>query len=459
MRESSLHARMLLCAACVLLSSGRIAYGQTNVEANAGLQFNFSSPGARSLALGGAFVGLADDATAAYTNPAGLTQLSKPEISAEGRRTRYTTQFTDSGHDLGTISKNGQDTVQGIVTGTSKDTVNDLSFASFVYPGRRWAVAVYRQELANFATSFTSHGAFFGTDSPNPAAATLSRLLPIKARLSLRIIDLGASGALRITDALSIGLGVSDFQFSLASQTDRFDVVGFDGPPDFSKRLNFQTLTGSDHATGFNAGLLWKPSPKWSAGAYFRLGPKLTFTGSSFAVDASGAVTTDLKEKPGTFHVPDMYGAGIAFRPAEALTITADYDLIRYSQLTQHTVDTVNPMPDAIDQAAVKKLGVDDANEFHLGIEYVLTRLKYPLALRVGGWWDPDHRIRFKGTADPAKDANEGAPDFLTFRPGKDEAHVSGGLGLVIGEHFQLDAAYDYSKFISIASLSGVVRF
>jgi hypothetical protein len=45
------------------------------------------------------------------------------------------------------------------------------------------------------------------------------------------------------------------------------------------------------------------------------------------------------------------------------------------------------------------------------------------------------------------------------IRPGKDEAHVSGGFGVVLGERFQIDAAYDYSKLVSIGSLSGVVRF
>ena len=36
------------------------------------LQLSFSDPGARSAGLGGAFVALADDATAAFANPAGL---------------------------------------------------------------------------------------------------------------------------------------------------------------------------------------------------------------------------------------------------------------------------------------------------------------------------------------------------------------------------------------------------
>ena len=46
---------------------------QTSDEINGGIQFDFSLPGARSLGMGGAFVALADDATAGYSNPAGLT--------------------------------------------------------------------------------------------------------------------------------------------------------------------------------------------------------------------------------------------------------------------------------------------------------------------------------------------------------------------------------------------------
>lgn len=36
----------------------------TDIEALSGPQFNFGNPGARSLGMGGAFIGLADDASA-----------------------------------------------------------------------------------------------------------------------------------------------------------------------------------------------------------------------------------------------------------------------------------------------------------------------------------------------------------------------------------------------------------
>ncbi|MGB5658326.1 MAG: UPF0164 family protein [Thermoanaerobaculia bacterium] len=48
--------------------------------------FSLANPGARSPGLGGAFTALADDATAALANPAGLDQLAEPEVSVEGRQ-------------------------------------------------------------------------------------------------------------------------------------------------------------------------------------------------------------------------------------------------------------------------------------------------------------------------------------------------------------------------------------
>src|SRR5437899_12914531 len=69
----------------------------TDIESLAGLQFNFGNPGARALGMGGAFIGLADDASAAEANPAGLTILRKPEVTLEGRNYAEQQVFTISG--------------------------------------------------------------------------------------------------------------------------------------------------------------------------------------------------------------------------------------------------------------------------------------------------------------------------------------------------------------------------
>ena len=140
-----------MCAV-LLLAAGRPGFAQSNIEANAGIQFGFSNPGARSWAMGGAFIGLADDATAALANPAGLTQLAAPEISVEGRLAEFTTvlPFESTAAVGGTV-----------VSRDFTSTAGGPSYLSFVYAGRQpWSVAVYRAELVNFEADGFSNGPF-----------------------------------------------------------------------------------------------------------------------------------------------------------------------------------------------------------------------------------------------------------------------------------------------------------
>lgn len=81
-RPSSVALVLLAVALLAPISTS----GQEPPQPVVNLQFNFSDPGARSLGFGGAFIGLADDATAAFANPAGLVQLGKPEVSIEVRQ-------------------------------------------------------------------------------------------------------------------------------------------------------------------------------------------------------------------------------------------------------------------------------------------------------------------------------------------------------------------------------------
>jgi long-subunit fatty acid transport protein len=76
--------------------------------------FSFSNPGARSLGFAGAFAALADDATAAYANPAGLVQLTRPEVSFEARLWNRSPSFIAGGRAEGEPTGQGIDTRQGI---------------------------------------------------------------------------------------------------------------------------------------------------------------------------------------------------------------------------------------------------------------------------------------------------------------------------------------------------------
>ena len=92
-----MHGRLaaLLAIGQVLCLSHAVA--QSNEELNGTVRFNFPHAGRAELAMGRAFTGLADDATAAYANPAGLLWLSRPEVSIEGRRSEFTTEYFSGG--------------------------------------------------------------------------------------------------------------------------------------------------------------------------------------------------------------------------------------------------------------------------------------------------------------------------------------------------------------------------
>ena len=146
MEMKRLVAPILFCT--ILLGAGP-SYAQGGPET---LQFSFSNPGARSIGLGGAFVALADDATAIYSNPGGLVQLARPEISIDGRFWSYATPFTEGGQVLG-------DT-RDLRSGVSRDAIPGISFLSFVYPKDDWSFAVYRHQSASFESRTETQGFF-----------------------------------------------------------------------------------------------------------------------------------------------------------------------------------------------------------------------------------------------------------------------------------------------------------
>jgi len=176
------------------------AFGQQIVTP----EFSFSNPGARSMGLAGAFVALADDATAAYANPAGLVQLVEPEVSLEGRVWSYSTPFIVGGRADGVPTGIGLDTIPGLVEGESTADYSGLSFVSFVYPLSRWSLAFYAHRMAKFESSSSTQGlfadgsTFVGTDrwSDTPGSS------------SLEIITFGFSAGYRVIDSLSLGFGL-----------------------------------------------------------------------------------------------------------------------------------------------------------------------------------------------------------------------------------------------------------
>jgi hypothetical protein len=92
---------------------------------------------------------------------------------------------------------------------------------------------------------------------------------------------------------------------------------------------------------------------------------------------------------------------------------------------------------------------IDDANELHLGAEYVFLGSTPIIAMRLGVWREPDHQMRTT-TNDPFVRA--------LLPRGKDQMHYAAGLGVAM-QRFQIDLAADFSDRVNTVSLSAIYTF
>ena len=408
------------------------------------LQFNFSDPGARSMGFGGAFVALADDATAAFANPAGLVQLAKPEFSIEGRRWAYSTPYTEGGRVEGAPSGHGLDSTVGLRSATSDDDLVGLSFLSYVYPGENWSVAFYRHELANFEFTSETQGLFVGgTD------CCQTRLFDQRAATDLELVSYGLSAAFRTGDTLSLGLGVIYYDASLNSTATVFgvddDTVGSVFAPNSylpERVLLSQVNTLDDSDWALTGGFLWRPGENWSLGGVYRRGAELDFGG-----EITAGPLLDIGVPPGTvlgsatgvpLALPDLYGLGFSYRSSDGrLTVSFQWDRVEYSDIADSL------------ELEVDGETIDNVEELHLGAEYVLLGSTPVMAVRVGTWFEPDHQTRAT-TDDPFTRA--------LLPGGDDDLHYAAGFGIAT-QSLQVDLGVDFADRVDTVSLSAIYSF
>jgi long-subunit fatty acid transport protein len=417
-------------------------------ETPSSFEFSFSNPGARSLGLGGAFAALADDATAAFANPAGLVQLVSLEVSVDLRQWRYSTPYIEGGRYEGEPTGIGLDTTDGLRTAVSEEQLTGLSFVSFVYPRGKWSFAVYRHQLANFRAQTDTQGLFHtgGTGT----------------ELFRNIVSYGLAGAYRVSDRFSVGLGAVYFDGRLDAPFewvffDDFTAEGFFGPNSYlpERQLANGDMAFDDSDWGLNAGLLWKFAQQWSLGVFYRQGPEFTLvydlrTGLGIQLlDPSIPPDETFLVIATPMQFPDVYGFGIAYRSNDGkFAVGFEWDRVEYSSIFgSFDPVVIETLDDDLDLGV--ELAADDGDELRLGVEYAFIDLKPVLAIRAGVWRDPDHRFR-SISSDPEHQA--------LFQPGEDEFHVAVGLGLAF-KTFQIDLAADFSDLVDTFSLSAIYSF
>jgi hypothetical protein len=396
--------------------------------------FSFSNPGARSLGFGGAFAALADDATAAYANPAGLVQLAGPEVSLETRQWNRSPSFLAGGRFDGEPTGMGLDTREDIFFDRGHGQEVGPSFASVVIPKGRWSFALYGHQLARFEISTESQGFFFEVHPDEFVIPPGPRSWGSREAVDLEVVTAGLAAAWRMNDQLSFGLGIVFSDTSLETRAESFL------PDDDSEQSQFGemsflperrvfgdrlSINGTDVTV--NAGVLGRISEQLSAGLFYRQGAKgegtLGFELGPAPLFPGAPPFTGTHEGGAVFQVPSVAGGGLAWRSGGGrVTLAAEADHVGYEGLLQ------------LDDAA--SIAYQDAWEYHAGAEYVLLRTTPILAFRAGYWIEQ----------------NQG--DFGTT----DLTHLSAGIGIA-ARSFQIDLAADFSEDVDTTSLSFIYTF
>jgi len=410
--------RRRLCITLVAtgLTIGR-AYCLTDEEVFRDFQFNTINPGARSLALGGAFISLADDATAAQANPSGLSYLLKQEYFVELR-----------GTDNGQTQENLQDSnfpagaQISVLTGSSLDDARNMTFASAVFPIKKLTLGISRQlALNNQATTLNSFSLVIGSGTPEES------IIQASGGLDVTQTNYNASLGFRVNDKLAFGASVVFGQLSVDTETSSyiFDPSGnLTGSPVLEPTLDLKTTIHDDDTDiGYSIGSLFRPSANFSFGAVFRKAPKFSVEEeiAPGGQDYFGVEAVLGQSFTNEFNVPDSYGIGASWQPYQFLTLSMDIERIEYSDLVDGFVAGVNPLTefDAVFTA-------DDGTDYRIGGEYIFQlQNAMILAARAGVFTQADSTIYALST---------GTGVFATPAsfPSKDR-EIRGALGLGVG--------------------------
>jgi long-chain fatty acid transport protein len=432
-RPDRLRKAAIFALAVCLLSPASAVFAQTNERLYENLSFRFTTPGARAAAMGKTFIGLADDATAAVSNPAGLSNLLEQEFSFEFSGTELRHQRTG---ELGV----------GDVE-TFGSFVFTPTFFSYVLPIHRGTVSFFRNSVQNFSEKFQ-----FG---PREVATRGQPEDGAFGQILVNAESYGVGGAFVVNRWLSVGgsVGVMSLDFASESRS---------GTP-LNQRNGTNTIYSGVKWSGA-AGVLMKPTRRVAVGANFIQGATFTMKTRLFGrflwtvLDPEGTIVLSGEERPIDYVIPDRFSVGGSWRVTDGLTVLADLARVLYSQRITSNFLVV----DFIDPAAglsPANFSIRNVTELHAGTEYRLYNKPLTMAFRAGVFTDPDHPLRFvRGGNNPDHPADK----LLDFRfntlVAKTNVGVTAGWGILVKNRVQVDLAATHSPEATEVIASIVLR-
>ncbi|WP_419661110.1 uncharacterized protein Dvar_15300 [Desulfosarcina variabilis str. Montpellier] len=355
--------------------------------------------GARAMGMGGAFIGVADDATAASWNPGGIIQLEKPELSIVA--------------DFNTRKEEFSSGSQPRINNTGEVDDLELNYFSVTYPfhfHRNMVVSVNYQRLYDFKRNFShlydysSAGLDLEQNKHFSQDGTLGAL--------------GLAGAVQITPKISLGATFNIWTDELGWENgwgENYSEhgVGTQGGVPVTIDTRIEDQYSNFRGINANFGLLWYVNAYLTIGAVV----KTPFTAEikhEFSYEQTqtyGAPVDDTSTTHQQFKedveldMPLSYGIGLAWRFSDAFSMDLDVYRTNWSEYTL-TDDQGNEFS-PIDGRSKSQSNVEDTTQLRIGAEYlyIMQDKNMVIPVRAGLFYDPE--------------PSEGAPeDFYGFSVG-----------------------------------------
>ncbi|MBI5664009.1 MAG: outer membrane protein transport protein [Nitrospirae bacterium] len=401
------------------------------------LDFDMSSTsnpvgsGARATGMGGAFIGVADDATAASWNPAGLVQLEKPEVSAVYAHFQRIQKYDSSLHPE--------------IAGEDSVDTDSLNYASAAYPfvlfNRNMIVSLNYQRLYELDKTIKGKVLIPIEDSDPDLETDAS--LKYERTVDGHLYAIAPAMAIQVAPGLYLGAtlniwdniaGRNGWENKKKFTTTTNINMSVEEPDVFSFNMRTHDVS-TQHITqdvsfqgiNQNVGFLWEITDSLTLGGVYKtpfdadLNIKVketninecTSTSTTTMFDVSESETVDCstpqESKPGerldhTLRMPSAYGIGLSYRYSDRFTVALDVYRTEWSRfmIIDEEENEINPLTgDCINvsneedfiNCPLEKRSNDrlkDTTQVRMGTEYLFIRNKYVIPVRFGVFYDPE---------------------------------------------------------------------
>ncbi len=285
--------------------------GLTGTAWAAGFQIQEQNATNLGLAYSGTAV-LAEDASTAFYNPAGLNHIEEKELSLSGVLIQSTAELTPSyaTNSLGGSIGLAKTDPGGLIT------VPGLYYAARINSNLMFGLAV--------AAPFGLKTAYDGTSS--------ARYLATES--SLKVIDISPSLSYQIGKHWNVALGF-DSVYGRAVLNQNVGLVGDTPARDMTVSNHFH-----DWATSWHAGVLFEPNNDWRFGLTYR--NKISFSAEGLAdTYASGVVTSE--KIMASLTLPETMTGSILYRCHHKMAMMVDVQWTKWDRFKQLRINYEPP--------------------------------------------------------------------------------------------------------------------